>query len=115
VPGDGASQAQDAALARGLPYCPLALQGSTAQMNGEKHLPILRDAFHLVWWMTNIMHFSFVLVLLAFAKISAVVQLCSLGSPELSLKTLMAYPDLKTVASFVYSCLREAVPPQSRV
>jgi hypothetical protein len=29
-----------------------------------------RDAFHLVWWMTNFMHFSFVLVLLAYAKIS---------------------------------------------
>jgi hypothetical protein len=31
----------------------------------------VRDAVHLVWWMTNIMHFSFVLVLLAFAKIFA--------------------------------------------
>jgi hypothetical protein len=28
----------------------------------------VRDAFHLVWWMTNITHFSFVLVLLAFAS-----------------------------------------------
>jgi hypothetical protein len=46
---------------------------------------------------------------------SEVVQQCSLGSPELSLKALMAYPDVKTMASFVYRCLREAVPPQSRV
>jgi hypothetical protein len=30
----------------------------------------VRDAVHLVWWMTNITHFSFVLILLAFAKIS---------------------------------------------
>jgi hypothetical protein len=45
------------------------------------------DAFHKVWWMTNIMHFSSVLVLLAFAK-SEVVQQHSLGSPELSLKAL---------------------------
>jgi hypothetical protein len=46
---------------------------------------------------------------------SEVVQQCSLGSPELSLKALMAYHDVKTVASFVYRCLREAVPLQSRV
>jgi hypothetical protein len=30
----------------------------------------VRDALHLVWWMTNIMHFSFFIALLAFAKIS---------------------------------------------
>jgi hypothetical protein len=30
----------------------------------------VRDAVHLVWWMTYLPHFSFVLVLLAFAKIS---------------------------------------------
>jgi hypothetical protein len=35
----------------------------------------VRDAFHLVWRMTNITHFSFVLVLLAFAKVS--LKLCS--------------------------------------
>jgi hypothetical protein len=46
---------------------------------------------------------------------SEVVQQYSLGSPELSLKALMAYPDVKIVATFVYRCLREAVPPQSRV
>jgi hypothetical protein len=46
---------------------------------------------------------------------SEVVQQCSLGSPELSLKALMAYTDVKLVASFVYRCLREAVPPQSHV
>jgi hypothetical protein len=32
---------------------------------------------------------------------------------ELSLKALMAYPDVKIVATF--RCLREAVPPVSRV
>jgi hypothetical protein len=37
---------------------------------------------------------------------SEVVQQCSLGSPELSLKALMAYPDVKLVAFFVYCCLR---------
>jgi hypothetical protein len=42
---------------------------------------------------------------------SEVMQQCSLGSPELSLKALMAYPDVKIVASFVHRCLREAVPP----
>jgi hypothetical protein len=46
---------------------------------------------------------------------SEVVQQCSLGSPALSLKALMAYHDLKLVASFVYRCFREAIPPQSRV
>jgi hypothetical protein len=46
---------------------------------------------------------------------SEVVQQCSLGSPELSLNALMAYPDVKIVASFVFRCLREAVSPQSRV
>jgi hypothetical protein len=46
---------------------------------------------------------------------SEVVQQCSLGCPELSLKALMAYPDVKIVASFVYRCLGEAVPPQSCV
>jgi hypothetical protein len=46
---------------------------------------------------------------------SEVVQQCSLGSPELSLKALMAYPDVKIMASFVYRCLREAVPFHSRV
>jgi hypothetical protein len=29
-----------------------------------------KAAFHLVWWMTNILHFWFALVLLAFVKIS---------------------------------------------
>jgi hypothetical protein len=29
-----------------------------------------------------------------------------LGSPELSLKALMAYPDVKIVASFVYCCFK---------
>jgi hypothetical protein len=46
---------------------------------------------------------------------SDVMQQCSLGSPELSFKALMACPDVKIVVSFVYRCLREAVPPQSRV
>jgi hypothetical protein len=46
---------------------------------------------------------------------SEVVQQCSLGSPELSIKALMAYPDVKIMASFVYRCLREAVPFHSRV
>jgi hypothetical protein len=46
---------------------------------------------------------------------SDVVQQCSLGSPESWLKTLMAYPDVKIVVSFVCRCVREAVPPQSRV
>jgi hypothetical protein len=46
---------------------------------------------------------------------SEVVQQCSLGSPELSLKALMAYPDVEIMASFVYRCLREAVPFHSRV
>jgi hypothetical protein len=49
------------------------------------------------WSSTGIMHFSFVLVLLAFVLVlprflwsrAAVF----LGSPELSLKALMAYPD----------------------
>jgi hypothetical protein len=44
----------------------------------------------------------FVLVLLAFTKIS--LQQCSLGSPELSLKALMAYPKVKIVASFIHRC-----------
>jgi hypothetical protein len=43
---------------------------------------------------------------------SEVVQQCSFGSPELSLKALMAYPDVKIVASFVYCCSWEVVPPQ---
>jgi hypothetical protein len=38
--------------------------------------------------------------------LSEVVQQCSLGSPELSLKALMAYPDMKLVASVVCRCLR---------
>jgi hypothetical protein len=46
---------------------------------------------------------------------SKVVQQCSLGRPELSLKALMAYPDVKIVASFVHRCLRDAALPQSRV
>jgi hypothetical protein len=46
---------------------------------------------------------------------SEIVQQCSFGSPELSLKALKACPDVKTVASYVYRCLREAVPHQSRV
>jgi hypothetical protein len=33
---------------------------------------------------------------------SEVVQQCSLGSPELSLKALMAYPDVKIVVFFIY-------------
>jgi hypothetical protein len=43
---------------------------------------------------------------------SEVLQHCSLGSHELSLNALMAYADVKIVASFVYRCLREAVPPR---
>jgi hypothetical protein len=41
-----------------------------------------------------------------------VVQQRSFGAPELSLKALMAYPDVKLVAFFVHRCSREAVPPQ---
>jgi hypothetical protein len=59
----------------------------------------VRDALHLVWWMTNAMHFLFALALLAF-----VMQQCSLGSPKSSLKALTAYPDVKLMASFVYRC-----------
>jgi hypothetical protein len=44
---------------------------------------------------------------------SEFVQQCSLGSPDLSLKTLMAHPDVRIVASFVHRCLRET--PPSRV
>jgi hypothetical protein len=83
----------------------------------------VRDAFHLVWWMTNIMHCWFALVLLAFVNIS-LKKWCSTAPlealrqaalPELSLKAMMAYPDVKLLVSFVYRCLREAMPPQSRV
>jgi hypothetical protein len=44
-----------------------------------------------------------------------VVQQYSLGSPELSLKALMACPDVELEVSFVYCCYRKAVPSQSRV
>jgi hypothetical protein len=46
------------------------------EVDGKGHSTLVmrighvRDAVHLVWWMPNITHFSFVLALLAFAKIS---------------------------------------------
>jgi hypothetical protein len=76
----------------------------------------LRDAFCLVWWMTNIMHFFDPGPVCVWQDFFAVVQHCSLGSPVFSLKALMAYPDVKLVASFVYTHqFQEAVPTQLRV
>jgi hypothetical protein len=37
------------------------------------------------------------------------------GSPKLSLKALMAYPDVKLVVVFVCCCSREAGPHKLRV
>jgi hypothetical protein len=50
-------------------------QGSTTSV---MRIGCTRDAFHLVWWMTSIMHCLFVLKRLAFVKIS--LRLCSSSS-----------------------------------
>jgi hypothetical protein len=45
---------------------------------------------------------------------SELVYQSSLESPELLLKALMAYPDVKLVTSSLDRCLREAAQPEPR-
>jgi hypothetical protein len=75
----------------------------------------VRDALNLVWWMKYRARFVCPGTACIRQDFSEVVQQCSLGSPELLLMALMAYPDVNLVEPFLYRCLREAVPPQLRM
>jgi hypothetical protein len=77
--------------------------------------PVKKSLFPVLLLLVGAQLWSLVVSFILFVLIHALL----LFSPCVPLlpfcKALMAYPDVKIMASFVYRCLREAVPFHSRV